>query len=567
MAFVAGLPEVLKIDRAQTEIDEIANEHYEKTLELSPEIATSAGRKGRETEYGDYSPVGVEKLVNLARETLAKLDRATVADKVDEVTLDVMRERLGLQIEFYEAGLGIWELNPIATEAHGIRMIFDLMPQETAADFGHIVGRMENLPAALAGFTESLRFHAEKGRIAAKRQIDLLIEQLADYGKDGGFFDDLAAAAVAADSELETRAVAAANGAKNAYVSLAEYLQTELLPQAPAKDAFGIERYSLHSREFLGSTIDLAETYEWGVGELARIIAEQEQVADQIKPGTNIAEAKQILNDDPARKLHGTDALREWMQDLSDRAVQALAGEHFDIAGPMLKLECMIAPTQDGGIYYTGPSSDFERAGRMWWSVPPGVTEFTTWGETSTVYHEGVPGHHLQIATATAMADSLNKYRAEGVWVSGHGEGWALYAERLMEELGFLDDLGDKMGMLDAQRMRAARVVFDIGMHCEYEIPDEWADKIGVRGVWTAEAGLEFLRQNLDVAEGNLQFEFHRYLGWAGQAPSYKIGQRVWEQLREEALERGVSLREFHTEALKLGTMGLDSLRRALAAA
>src|SRR3712207_1117346 len=130
----------------------------------------------------------------------------------------------------------------------------------------------------------------------------------------------------------------------------------------------------------------------------------------------------------------------------------------------MVRLECRIAPTQSGGIYYTAPSDDFSRPGRMWWSVPPAVTELNTWRAKTTVYHEGVPGHHLQIAQAVYSRVTLNRWRRPAWWVSGDGEGWALYAERLMAVLGFLDDPGDRLGMLDGQRMRAARVVVDIGV-------------------------------------------------------------------------------------------------------
>ena len=159
------------------------------------------------------------------------------------------------------------------------------------------------------------------------------------------------------------------------------------------------------------------------------------------------------------------------MQELSDKAVAELAGVHFDIPDVMKTLECLIAPTDEGGIYYTGPSDDFSRPGRMWWSVPAGEDTFTTWAETTTVFHEGVPGHHLQVATATYRRELLNKWRRNVCWTSGHGEGWALYAEKLMQELGYLEDPGDHMGMLDMQRMRAARVVFDIGVHLELEVP------------------------------------------------------------------------------------------------
>lgn len=250
------------------------------------------------------------------------------------------------------------------------------------------------------------------------------------------------------------------------------------------------------------------------------------------------------------------------MQRLSDDAVEAMK-EHFEIPAPMDRLECMIAPTQEGGIYYTGPSDDFSRPGRMWWSVPPGEDEFTTWAETTTVYHEGVPGHHLQIATAMMNRENLNLWRRSFCWTSGHGEGWALYAEKLMEELGFLDDPGDHLGMLDMQRMRAARVVFDIGYHCGFDAPESEGG-----GAWTPEKGYAFLSKHLRISEGQRRFEFTRYLGWPGQAPAYKVGQRIWEQIRaehEQAEGADFDLKAFHTRALRLGGMGLDTLREALA--
>lgn len=558
------LPEALRLDRERTPIDEAADAYYEEYLVLHPDAATIEGRPGHETEYSDHSPTGEQADVELARRTLEAVNALEPRDAVDRVTLDVLNERLGLQIEMHLAGLGAWELNPLATEAHGIRQIFDLMPQRTAQDWAHIVGRMANVPAAIDGVIETLEHHREAGRVAAARQVRLLVEQFRAYAQSGGFFDGLTEQAVAADAELGGSAQEAASAAAGAYRRLADHLEQVLLPEAPEEDAVGTERYRLHSRQFLGAEVDLAETYRWGVEELDRIIAEQEQVAEQIRPGASIAEAKRALDEDPTRRLEGTDALREWMQGVSDRAVEFLAREHFTIDGPMRTIECMIAPTHDGGIYYTPPSADFSRPGRMWWSVPEGETQFTTWAETSTVYHEGVPGHHLQFATGAALASSVNDYRAHGVWVSGHGEGWALYAERLMEQLGHLEDPGDRMGMLDGQRMRAARVVFDIGVHCGFEIPQAWAERIGHAGTWTAEAGHEFLVQNLDISEGQREFEFHRYLGWPGQAPSYKIGQRIWERLRDEALQRGESLREFHTRALLIGSVGLDTLRRAL---
>ncbi|RJU01646.1 DUF885 domain-containing protein [Arthrobacter frigidicola] len=552
--------------RQPTAIDAVAETYTATLTRLDPGFATVLGVPGRETEFRDYSPAGIEAFAEAARSALADLSGLEPVDDVDAVTLDAMRERLGLELEIHETGANLSELNNLESPAQNVRAIFDLMPTATEEHWAHIAGRLSNVPAALSGYITSLRRGRELGLVAASRQIGIVIEQVTRYAEDGGFFDSFAAGAATDDGPvtgpLAAELRSGAEAARLAYRGLAAFLQEELLPGAPTKDAVGRERYALMSRLFLGSAVDLEETYQWGVEELDRIIAEQEAVASEIRPGASIEEAIAVLDADPARQLHGTDALREWMQELSDGAVQALAGVHFDIPDIMRTLECRIAPTHEGGIYYTGPSDDFSRPGRMWWSVPEGEDSFTTWKETTTVYHEGVPGHHLQVATAVYQRRLLNAWRRNAVWVSGQGEGWALYAERLMQELGFLNDPGDRLGMLDAQRMRAARVVFDIGVHLELEVPQRWGS-----GTWTPEKGYEFLRSNIAISEGQLNFEFNRYLGWPGQAPSYKVGQRLWEQIRDEVRERegaAFDLRAFHTRALNLGSVGLDTLRRAL---
>ena len=554
--------------RQSTSIDAVATSYYETLLELVPNFATELGIAGHETEYQDYSPAGLEALAEAAADTLRRLDDLQPTDDVDAVTLDAMRERLGLDLEIHDAGLDYAELNNIACPAQGIRAIFDLMPTATEEDWGNIAGRMANVPDAVTGYLSSLRAGRERGLVAARRQVSIVSEQAAKYAEAGGFFDNLGTTAVSDDGDLpesvRAQLRAGADAARAAYRSLAAFLQDDLLATAPEKDAVGREHYALMSRRFLGSAVDLEETYQWGVEELDRVIAEQEAVADEIREGASVEEAMRILDQDPARQLQGTDALQSWMQGLSDKAVDAMAGVHFDVPDIMRRLECKIAPTNEGGIYYTGPSDDFSRPGRMWWSVPEGEDTFTTWKETTTVYHEGVPGHHLQVATATFQRALLNPWRRNAIWVSGQGEGWALYAERLMQELGFLADPGDRLGMLDAQRMRAARVVFDIGVHLELEVPKRWG-----KGTWTPDKGYEFLKRNIAISEGQLNFEYNRYLGWPGQAPSYKIGQRIWQQIRDDVrASKGdaFSLRAFHTRALNLGSVGLDTLRRALVA-
>ncbi len=264
---------------------------------------------------------------------------------------------------------------------------------------------------------------------------------------------------------------ASARSASAAYSDFASFLERDLLPRGRERDGVGRERYEPQSRAFLGATVDLDETYAWGWEELKRIEDDMDRVAGQIVPGGHVPEAVAALDADPRRVISGKEAFREWMQELADKTMNELADVHFDIPEPIRRIECCLAPTSDGGIYYTGPSEDWSRPGRMWWAVPEGIDTFSTWQEVTTVYHEGVPGHHLQVAQTAYRKDLLNRWQRTMCWVSGHGEGWALYAERLMDDLGYLEDPGHRLGMLDAQRLRAVRVIVDIGMHLELEIP------------------------------------------------------------------------------------------------
>ena len=546
-----------------TPIDAVADAYVATVARLDPLAATDMGIPGYDHLMTDLSPAGWQARADAARAVLAELDAVPPADDIDRVTVAAMRERIGLEVALHDADEWIGELNNIASPVQALRDVFDLMPTDTAEQWANAAARLNALPGAVAGFIESLRLAASRGRVAAVRQVNECITQAEELAGDDSFFTTFVVGAepgIVSDPALRESLDAGAAAARGAYADLARFLRDELASQAPEADAAGRERYALWSRYFLGATVDLEETYAWGLEELARVIAEQEVVAAQIAgPGATVGAAIAALDADPDRVLHGTDALQAWMQTTSDAAVAALNGTHFEIPEPVLRLECKIAPTQNGGIYYTAPSDDFSRPGRMWWSVPPGVTTFNTWREKTTVYHEGVPGHHLQVGQAVYERSTLNSWRRLACWVSGHGEGWALYAERLMADLGFLDDPGDRLGMLDGQRMRAARVVLDIGVHLGLPCPPEWGG-----GTWDRDKAWDFLRANVNMPPEFVLFELNRYLGWPGQAPAYKIGQRLWETARDEALAAGVDIKAFHARALSLGSVGLDVLRDAL---
>ncbi|MFJ4225092.1 DUF885 domain-containing protein [Microbacterium sp. NPDC089695] len=552
--------------RTPSAIDKVADDWVDTIAVLAPTLGTYIGRDEVNDRFGDLSPEGHEQIADATRATLTALSALEPVDAIDEVTKADLSAELSLDLELHDARWHLRDLNVIASAAQDVRSAFDLMPTATADDWSVIATRLAAVPEALRGYTETLRAGIAEGVTPARRQVVEVATQIDRYIADDGFFAAFVAHAAPEEGNLPASLARTLDensaAARVAYGALRRFLAEELAPAATEDDAVGRELYALNSRRFLGATIDLDETYEWGREELERMVAEQTAIANEILPGASVEDAVAHLEADASRKLVGTDALQQWMQQTSDRAVAELGATHFDIPEEIRTLECMIAPTQEGGIYYTGPTDDFSRPGRMWWSVPEGVTEFDTWRELTTVYHEGVPGHHLQIAQAVYNRAELNSWRRLLAGTSGHAEGWALYAERLMQQLGYLDDPADRLGMLDGQRMRAARVVLDIGVHLG-------KPRLDGTGVWDAEYALDFMRRNVNMSDQFVQFEVNRYLGWPGQAPSYKVGQRIWEQVRDAyQAERGdgFDIKEFHKRALDMGGVGLDTLRSALLA-
>jgi uncharacterized protein (DUF885 family) len=556
--------------REPSTVDGIAEDYFEGLSDLYPSISLFLGLDN-DRGFDDYSPAGFEAAKDLrARalnrladlETTAAMDGSPSLDDTDDVTIDAMRERFSVADDLFDSGLSHTVLNVIESPVQQMRDIFDLVPTRTTRDWETITSTLAGLPASISGYQESLTYAQQRmGRTPARVQIERVREQSRSLAKENSRFDTLVDGAANLSTGLRKDLAAAAAAAKDSFAELSDSF-AELMARAHENEACGRDAYALHSRNYLGAEVDFEETYSWALDELNRIDSEQKAIARAIAPGVELFDVMAMLDNDPHRALHGTEALQARMQDVADEAIEKLGQTHFDIPAPLRTIECMIAPSATGAVYYSQPSEDFSRPGRMWWSVPHGVTEFATWQEKTTVYHEGVPGHHLQMGQASYLADSLNRWRRHVCWVSGHGEGWALYAEQLMEELGFLNDPADRLGMLDAQRLRTTRVALDIGFHLGLKAPTHLGG-----GTWDRAKAWQFLKDNVATDRTFLAFELDRYLGWPGQAPSYKIGHRLWQQIRHDAeAEAGETfdLKGFHSKALNLGSLGLDTLSRAM---
>jgi len=540
---------------------------------LDPIVATSRGVAGHDAEMTDYSPDGQAARAALDRKTVAELSQIHPTG-ADRMAAEVMRERLQVAVDQDEAGERLRDLRIIGSPFQSIRQCFDLMPNATVTDWEVIAARMERVPQALASFEAALREGQRRRLVAARRQALVCADQGATWSgqkQDRPFFEALAAryeGLGARDASLQRRLAAAAVRASDAYARASRFLREDYAPAATERDAVGLERYQLSARAFLGAAIDLEETYRWAWEELHRIEERMATVARKILPGEPLPAVVHLLETDPARSIDGVDAFRDWLQALMDQTIAELDGAHFDIPGPVKRVEAMIAPPGGAAaMYYTRPSEDFKRPGRTWYPTL-GKTRFPLWGEVSTAYHEGVPGHHLQLAQLTYMADQLNRFQRVAAFVPGYSEGWALYAERLMGELGYLENPAYELGMLRAQAFRAMRVVVDIGVHVGLKIPANEA--YHPAETWSPALMLPFAVEHGYEPEDFLRSEVDRYLGWPGQAICYKVGERVWLAVRERARERAGSafnLKAFHIRALNLGPMGLAQLDRELGSA
>ncbi|WP_129843605.1 DUF885 domain-containing protein [Streptomyces sp. RFCAC02] len=549
----------------------LADAYVDSLVELDPITGTYLGVAESAGSLPDYSPAGQEALAALARRTLERLDEAEklpgADDKAERRCARLLRERLTAELAVHEAGEPLRAVSNIESPLHSIRTVFTLMATDTEDDWSVLARRLRAVPASVEGYRASLQEGLARSLHGGPRQVVTVIGQLDEWcgGADGpSWFAGLVADGPEA---LRAELTGAAAEATGAIAALRDWLRDVYAPAVEGSpDVVGRERYALWSRYWNGADLDLEEAYAYGWSEFHRLLAEMTAEAAKILPGATPWEALKHL-DTAGEAVEGVDEVRAWLQALMDEAIDALDGTHFELAEPVRRVESMIAPAGSAAApYYTGPSLDFSRPGRTWLPTM-GETRFPVYDLVSTWYHEGVPGHHLQLAQWAYVADRLSHYQTTVGGVSANMEGWALYAERLMDELGFLKNAEQRLGYLDCQMMRALRVIVDIGMHLELRIPDDSPFHPGE--TWTPELAQEFFDLHCGRPAEFVESELVRYLGMPGQAIGYKLGERAWLAGRAAARERhGAAFdpKKWHMAALSQGSLGLDDLVAELSA-
>jgi len=540
----------------ETAISKILDRFIEDGIKLSPLSATYMGIPGYDDKLDDLSPTGAKKGEDLVRNTLNAVKNETPANEFDRIAKEVAIERLSSELKLSETKESHVTFNLIASPVTEIRQIFEMM-KDSPELVSNVTKRLSGIKSAFDGWRLTIEEAAKDGKVNQKRQVLATAGQLDTFAK-GGF---TAVAAKFNPAKDNSELLQAAKSAESACAELATWLREKYAPMSQPEDGVGETRYKLWARHFTGADLNIRETYEWGVQELQRINDRMWVAAKKLYPdAATLREVADRLEKDPRYIVEGEDELIRRLKEFIEIAVERLDGKEFDIDPRIRNCDARLAPEGSASAaYYMGPSEDLSRPGTTWFPTM-GRKTFGWWHIVSTWYHEAVPGHHLQIATSMVNADRLNRFQRNRVFVSGYSEGWALYAERLMDELGAFEDPGFEMGYLSAQGLRAARVVVDIGMHCGYKDFDG--------NVWNADSAFKILHERALLDDISARSEVDRYLGWPGQAISYKVGERFWMEARESAKVRLGSrfeLKKFHAFALGLGPMGLDPFQREMA--
>lgn len=554
-------------------VDDIADAYVSQRARLDPVTSAIYGVQEYEDQLTDYSPEGARERAALDRATLALLEQAPADSERDRRAVRAMRDRLHNQIELFESGEHLRDLSNIVSPIAFLSLVFDSMPRTTEQDWVNVAARLERFPWSVATARAALIAGLEAGAPAQQRVALVMADQAFAWGGANGEMGKFARLALAASGQsdaLRGRLEKAAGAADEALRDVARFLREEYGPRADPGVGVGADHYRVAARFWTGDELNISETYEWGWAELASLWQRMSQVGSRILPGATLPEVVAHVQDLPGYVVEGEEALQRWLQDLLDYSVAALDGTHFDIDPRIHRVEAMIAPP--GGAlapYYTPPSEDLSKPGRTWYPTG-GQTRFPLWMEKTTCFHEGVPGHHLELGNAVVQTESMTRFQRT-TENGGFSEGWALYAERLMGELGFLDDPVYELGMLAASAFRAARVVIDIGLHLGLSIPRDpgfTADWLTPGAPMTPDVALQIADSVSPYPHEMMVSEIDRYLGTPGQAISYKVGERVWVESRDEARRRRgpeFELKAFHAHGLSIGTMGLAQLRDELA--
>jgi uncharacterized protein (DUF885 family) len=538
------------------------DEEWDYEMRASPEAATALGDNRFNDRLDDRSLSAIQADAAARRSFLARFE---AIDTAGLSASDALSRRLmirDLRERLDAMAFKSWEM-PV-NQRDGVHLglvdLVSLTPFNTVADYDHYLARLHAMPRAFEQVTENMRQGMRDGLMPPRYLLDKVVVETQDVASKAGTASPFAvplshfptAIGEADRARLRTAILAAVDQEiVPAYRTFAEFVRAEYAPHGRADPGIwalpdGEARYRFEARHMTTTDLSPDSIYAIGVAQVAEI-AGQMLVIAKAQGYADLPSFNAHIKSD--RKFYATSG--QQVLDLYTRYARQMEQRLPELFGRLprsklavIPMDAFRAPNAVPADYTSG-TSDGSRPGRI------NVNE---WGPEQRLllnveaiaYHEGVPGHHMQLSLAQELPD-LPKFRQHGGYTA-FVEGWAFYSERLGKEIGFYQDPYSDYGRLENEMWRAIRLVVDPGVHSKH---------------WTRQQMVDFFHTYTAMDEPNVQSEVDRYISWPGQALAYKLGQLEFLKLRTEARARlgdRFDLRAFHDAALRQGALPLDVL-------
>ena len=554
------------LDRRRVQLRKLLDEQWEYTLRTSPEFASILGDRRYNDQVSDVSERAVHEEEAMTRKFLARFEAIDTLAFSDQERLNRDLMVKNLQDSLGWAKLKVWQA-PVSQMGGihlGAAQLSSLLPFATVKDYDDYVVRLSKFPTSIDETIKNMR----KGMAAKQMPPKFLLEKVAEQA--GNIADDEPEKSpfaqplekmpdsFSAEEKARIRAAfvrAIRDSVLPAYAKFAAFVRDEYAPRGRTDVGVwalpdGKERYAFLAKNSTTTNLTPDQIHEIGLREVARIEGEMLAIAKSLgfkdlksfnaslenNPRVAVTSGEQILQ-----------AYRKYTEQMYAKLPQ-LFGRL-----PKANMEVVATPAfreaQASGAEYNTGSPDGSRPGRVYVNTFE-ATKRKTLSQESTAYHEGVPGHHMQLSIQQELGD-LPPFRQQG-GDTAFVEGWALYSERLGKDVGFYQDPYSDYGRLNDEQLRAIRLVVDTGLHAKR---------------WTRDQVVQYFRDHSAIDEVEIQSETDRYIVWPGQALAYKIGQLKILELRDraqKALGPKFDIRAFHDELLGAGSLPLNLLEERM---
>jgi uncharacterized protein (DUF885 family) len=540
------------------QLSKIKDDFYETSLRESPEQATSLGDYRYNDKLADVSLAHLQQMEKINEGFLVRVKAVPDKGLSDDDQLDraLLLHVLNQRVEAYRLKTFEMPINQFFGAHLRYANMVSLVPTATVKQYDDYIARLKAIPSRLDQITEVARQGMTDGLMPPKFLLELSANQCKKIADAAGESSPFAVplkklpATFSADDQkrIHDQIIAAINNdIRPAYAKLQKFLTEDYAPHGRLEPGLwslpnGDQLYQFAIKSSTTTDYTGEQIHQIGLKQVAEAEA---QIAELAKKNgyPSAAAFQKAMHDDPKYKAQS----RQQILDDFSKYIDQMNAKLPELFGTLPKAKCIVASVpeymeKESSTQYQRGTPDGSRAGQVWVRTYD-PAHFDMIEDEATAYHEGVPGHHMQISIAQELPNVHPFRRLIGN--SAYTEGWALYAERLGKEVGFYKDPGSDLGRLESELFRGIRLVVDTGVHYKH---------------WTRDQMVEYFKQHYPTVP---QSEIDRYIGVPAQALSYKLGQLKILELRQRAQQQlgdRFDLRKFHDEVLGAGILPLTIL-------